>query len=232
MANLIDPLRHLSVFNPDTLGEQRIDIIGCGATGSRIAMEIAKLGVTNLHIWDFDNVEEHNIANQLFGIQDIGKQKVRALAERILADTGLAVHAHNEAVTGRTMLGDIVFLLTDTMASRKEIWEGAIRYKPSVKLMIETRMGASEGRVYTVRPTIPVEINAWEGTLCEDEEASESLCGSRVTVGPTATLVTAHATWAFLRWFGWAYKDGEQPESELLFYAEPPMVLTQSPTLV
>lgn len=229
MTGTVDPLRHMSVFDPDLFGDRQVDIIGCGATGSRIAMEVAKLGVRNLHLHDFDEVEEHNVANQLFGIQDIGQMKAEALARRIEQDTGLTPEVHTEAVTGRSVLGHYVFLLTDTMASRKEIWEGAIRYKPGVEVMIETRMGASEGRVYIVRPCIPDQISLWESTLCDDEEASESLCGARVTVGPTAALVQAHAVWGMIRQFRYAEgMDGaEEPEIESVFYADPPIVMNR-----
>lgn len=232
MTNLVDPLRHRSVFSPDKFGCRQIDVIGAGATGSRIAMELAKLGVQNLHVWDFDEVEEHNIANQVFGVGDIGKSKVEALAERIENDTGLKIEAHNEEVTGRHILGSIVFLLTDTMSSRKAIWEGALRYKPAVNAVIETRMGRDEGRVYTLSPTSPPEIELWESTLCEDEEASDSLCGARVTVGPTAVLVTAYAIWAFIRWFEWESGEGAKPECEHIFYANPPTNMTREASLV
>jgi len=232
MGNLVEPLRHLLVFSPDHFANRRVDLIGVGATGSRIAMELAKLGVQNLHAWDFDKVEDHNVANQIFGIEDIGKQKVHALSERIQTDTGLEITTHDEAVDGRTLLGDVVFLLTDTMASRKEIWEGAIKYKPGISLMIETRMGRDEGRVYAVQPTMPAQIRLWESTLCEDEEASDSLCGARTTVGPTAALVTAFAVWSFIRWFEWSRAGGDLPETENIFYANPPTTMTREASLV
>lgn len=158
-GNIVDTMRHIKVFDPNTLNDQRIDIIGVGATGSRIAISLAKLGLQDIHIWDFDIVESHNIANQAFGLADCGRPKVEALAAIIKAQTGLDVTAHNEKVTGRTTLGNIVFLLTDTMASRKEIWDGAIRFKPQIQIMIETRMGVDEGRVYNIRPTIPADVD-------------------------------------------------------------------------
>lgn len=226
MTNMVEPNRHMSVFSPESFGNRRIDIVGCGATGSRIAMELAKLGVTNLHLWDFDKVESHNVANQLFGLGDVGKSKVVALGEEIKSKTGLECTLHDEAVTGRTRLGNVVFLLTDTMASRKEIWEGAIRYKPGVEVMLETRMGASEGRIYSIRPTSPPECRYWEGTLCDDEEASDSLCGARVTVNGTAVMICAHAVWAFIRWFRWTQDtDVARPELEVISYIDPPMIM-------
>lgn len=229
---MIETLRHMNVFSAADFGRRRVDVIGCGATGSKIAMQLAKLGVENLHIWDFDRIESHNVANQIFGNHQIGMQKVEALATMIKEHTDLDVVAHDERVTGEHTLGNVVFLLTDTMASRKEIWEGAIRNKPSIDRMIETRMGSSEGRIYSVTPYDPVDVSYWESTLCDDEEASDSLCGSRVSVGSTAELVSGYAVWAFMRWFRWATKPPEgmeQPESELLFFAENGIVTTHSP---
>ena len=117
----IDPTRHLSVFSPHAFGKKRVDIIGAGATGSRIVLSLAKLGVENIHVWDFDKVEEHNIANQIYGLENIGEPKVRALADVIKKSTGTAITAHDERVDGSKQLGEAVFLLTDTMESRKEI---------------------------------------------------------------------------------------------------------------
>ncbi|MBI4533898.1 MAG: ThiF family adenylyltransferase, partial [Candidatus Melainabacteria bacterium] len=148
--NQVDITRHIDVFSRDAFGNRRIDVIGAGATGSRIVLSLAKLGLDNIHVWDFDIVEAHNIANQVYGNADIGQLKVDALHDLVLAQTGLNIHKHAERVDGSQELGEIVFLLTDTMASRKEIWTKGIRYKMRTKLMIETRMGSDQGRVYTV----------------------------------------------------------------------------------
>jgi molybdopterin/thiamine biosynthesis adenylyltransferase len=232
--NKVEALRHQKVFQPADFGERRIDVIGCGATGSRIAMQLAKLGIQVLHLWDFDEIAEHNVANQIYGISDIGKKKVDALAAMIHEQTGLDVVPHDERVTGKEALGDVVFLLTDTMASRKEIWDGAIKNKPTIERMIETRMGSSEGRVYSVSPYNPADVKYWESTLCDDDEATDSLCGARVSVGPTAELVSGYAVWAFIRWFKWinSVSDKPEPESELLFFAENGLVTTHTPDKV
>ena len=197
----IDPLRHLSVFKPHAFGDRQVDIIGCGATGSKIAMEIVKLGVENVHLYDFDKVEEHNIANQVFGIPDIGKFKVDALADIIENLTATKVTKHNERVDGNTELGSVVFLLTDTMKSRKEIFEGALKLKLRTDLLIETRMGADSGRIYTIDPNQPDQIEKYEATLYDDSEAEVSACGASTTVGPTASIIAGMAVWQMIRWF-------------------------------
>jgi len=212
-AAMIDPLRHLSVFSPDSFGKKRVDVIGAGATGSKVVLDLAKLGVENIHVWDFDKVEEHNIANQAFGNADIGKPKVEALSEIVKSLTGTAITAHNERVDGSQELGEVVFLLTDTMASRKEIWEAGLKLKLRTMLLVETRLGPDCGRVYTLSPNRPREIKAWEATLCKDEEAQVSACGASITVGPTAGIIASLAVWQMVRWF--AIESGKNTEDKL-----------------
>ena len=146
---------------------------------------LAKLGLSNIHVWDFDHVEAHNLANQAFMKDDIGKFKVDAVKKLVKTSTGRdAVTIHNESVDGSQQLGDIVFMLTDTMASRKQIWQAGIREKSATKLMVETRMGVDEGRVYTIEPSNPSHIKRWEDTLYDDAVAVASACGASVSVGP------------------------------------------------
>ena len=40
----------MMVFEPSEFGDRRVDIIGVGAVGSKIALEVAKLGVRNIHL--------------------------------------------------------------------------------------------------------------------------------------------------------------------------------------
>lgn len=198
---MIDTTRHNKVFSPYVFGNRRVDVIGAGATGSRIALELAKLGVSNLHVWDGDTVASHNIANQVYGISDIGRLKVEALADIITSTTHSGINIHPHFVDGSESMGEIIFLLTDTMESRKLIWERGLKYKPFINLMIETRMGTSSGRVYTINPNLVNHVKAWEETLHSDEESLTSACGTAVSVGATSSALAGIAVWQFIKWF-------------------------------
>lgn len=223
----IEPLRHLSVFSPHAFGKKRIDVIGCGATGSRITLSLAKLGAENIHIWDFDKIEEHNIANQAFGNNNIGTLKVEALAEIIKCATGTIINWHAEKVDGSQILGEITFLLTDTMSSRKEIWNKALKLKLQTKLLIETRMGTDNGRVYTLNPNKLSHIKAWQETLCDDSEAEVSACGTSISVGPTAETLAGLAVWQMIRWFSIEQGGEDELENEIIFSLRPMMTISR-----
>lgn len=230
----LDTIRHLEVFSPQAFGDRRVDVIGVGATGSRIALSLAKLGIRSIHVWDPDVIEPHNVPNQVFGNDLCGQLKVDALRGIVLAQTGTEIVTHAERVDGTQRLGPIVFLLTDTMSSRKEIWQRGLRYKPHVSLVVETRMGSNSGRVYAVNPAAPAEVSAWEKTLYGDDVAEVSACGATITVGPTAEIVSGLAVWQFIRWHQKSQKlaAGEEPtdefEHELVFSLQPMMVASRS----
>jgi len=223
----VDPLRHLSVFSPHAFGAKRVDVVGCGATGSRIALLLAKLGVENIHCWDFDTVEEHNVANQIFGNGDVGLLKTGALARILKTQCGVDVTAHAEKVTGSTELGEIVFLLTDMMSSRREIWDGALKLKLRTKLLVETRMGADNGRVYALNPNKPGHIRAWEETLYTDSEAEVSACGASISVGPTAEIISGLAVWQMIRWFGIEQGGEDVLDNETIFSLRPMLTISR-----
>jgi len=199
---MIDPLRHLAIFDPDAFGPRRVDVIGVGATGSKVVLELAKLGIVNIHVWDYDKVEEHNVPNQVFGNDHVGMFKVDAISKIVKAQTGIDLVTHNEEVDGTQTFGDIVFLLTDTMKSRKSIFERGIKYKFNVKLMIETRMGKDSGQIYSIIPTKPDHIKNWENSLFsdDDKDTEVSLCGSTITVGSTAGIISGLAVWKVIEW--------------------------------
>lgn len=219
---MIDDSRHREVFSSGRFGGRRVDVIGAGATGSRIALALAKLGVQNLHVWDFDKVEAHNIANQLYPVDQVGRSKVRALYELIYSQTGDEIIEHEKRVEGGERLGQVVFLLTDTMASRKAIFEG-MKYKFDTKLLIETRMGRDSGMVYAVEPFRPKQIDRYEQTLYTDDESvtEASFCGTQITVGATADLVAGFAIWQFIRWWQREQTGEGEVDFELIFGSSP-----------
>lgn len=227
---MLNILRHLEVFSPATFGDQRVDVIGVGATGSRIALSLAKLGIGNVHVWDDDRVEPHNVPNQAFGNNDIGKFKVEAIQRIILEQTGTTITIHPVRINSKEQLGDIVFLLTDTMASRQEIWKAGLRYNTQVKLVIETRMGKNSGRVYAMNPSNPAHVTGWEGTLYADDVAEVNACGTSISVGPSAEVVSGLAVWQLIRWHQTQeqLKKGEVPkdevENEVVFSLQPMMI--------
>ena len=189
----LDTRRHMELFDADSFTTP-IHIIGAGATGSWLALMLAKLGIKGdlIHAYDFDHVEEHNVPNQLYSLGDakVKRDKVEALYDILAEQTGTRIKISPlEFKDGR--LSGYVFIMTDTMKSRKQIWERSIKMKQSVKLLIEPRMGLDLGRIYNVLPTDTEHIRQYEDTFYTDEEAETSACGTSQSVITTSTAVAS-----------------------------------------
>lgn len=217
----VDISRHILHFNPQ-LFNGRVDIIGVGAVGSKIGMELAKLGIKDIHLWDGDEVEAHNIANQAFYLEDIGKTKVDALAEHILKATGTVVTCHNSYIEKPESLGLVVFMCVDTMKARKDIFEASLKNNFHTELVVEVRMGVEELRVYGFNPNKRQEIIDWGNTLVDDAKTVESACSEKTTVGATASMTSAFAVTRFMQWFNWdRTNDGVVPSFEQVVILRP-----------
>jgi sulfur carrier protein ThiS adenylyltransferase len=222
---LLDTSRH-DKFIATHKWTEPIHVIGCGATGSKIALSLAKLGLGKwLNLYDADIVEKHNIPNQIFDQNDVGKNKAEQTAKRIDAvDVNAYPKVDEEMITSESKYlqnGGIVLLLTDTMNSRKEIFDNLVKMKFNIPLMIETRMGPDSFMIYTINPCNPIEIEAWTQTLYTDDEAEASACGTVASVGPTGDIISGLVCWQLMQWFA-----GEQIFSEILGAVNPPMLVT------
>ena len=163
-------------------------------------MELARMGCPVLNIYDFDELEMHNIPNQYYDTQDLGKPKVEALAEKLkLINPSIVVNAYNGKVLpkaseegkGIDEMSGYVFLLVDSMKTRKELWE-AVKKNKNIVHCWESRLGSDQARVYSLDMSVK-NFDKYEQDFYEDDNAEVSACGTSITVLPivlqTASLM-------------------------------------------
>lgn len=200
----ISTIRHDMIFNASKFKNMPINIIGAGATGSRIWLSLVELGLTNIKIFDFDYVEPHNLANQIYLTSHVGKSKVEGLKDYYQMKTGITAPPEMEFIEAKITkdshfnIEGVLFLLTDTMESRKEIYNNFIKDNTRLLYVIETRMASSYGNINTFDPGDPVQSESWVKTLINDEDAEVSLCGASISVGITASVIANMAVWQFI----------------------------------
>lgn len=216
--NDIDYWRQLDLFDPNHTNVP-IHIIGAGATGSYIAYLLAKMGCDDLTVYDFDKVENHNLPNQIYGLEHIGNLKVDALENIIKRDCDCTIKKVSAEVKELNNIDGVVFVLTDTMHSRKSIWE-SLRDNPKIKFFIETRMGAEFGVIYSLVPLL--NKTEYEKTLYTDEQAERSAC-TRQSICPTVATIAGMAVFSLIR-----FLNNEDNPNKIMVSLLPPMMTTQS----
>jgi len=177
---MMDFLRQLDLVQPEAL-ETPVAVVGCGGIGSFAALALAKMGCQNLTLYDGDKVEEHNLPNQLYRSSDVGRPKAEALAEIVRTFTEAAARPVPARVEGQRLAG-IVVAGVDSMRARRAIWQRSVRYRASVPLFLDGRLGAEVIRLYAVRPADPDDVRFYGATLYDDAEAEPLGCSAGAIV--------------------------------------------------
>lgn len=187
----VDLWRQLGFFSPSDL-KKPIHVVGAGATGSHIVATLAGMGISNIIAYDFDVVENHNIPNQIFFIEDVGKPKVVALQQHVKRKMGFDIEIRNEKVEKIEGLSGYLFLCTDNMDTQKNIMLSSARLNRNVDGVIETRMGINQGRVYFFDPNNKTHLKRWADEWYSNEMAAASPC-NLVAISATVQLIAATA---------------------------------------
>lgn len=187
--------KSMEYFNPTTI-KQNINIIGCGSVGSTMAHMLVRFGLTNFELWDFDEVEGKNLANQCFTAAQIGQKKTEAVKANMLAvNPDVKVNIH-EAYNGERLNG-IVLMCVDSITVRKKIVE-ANKYNTSVVFIQDIRTRLEDAQIYAADMRKINEISALLDSMnFTDEEVHEitpvSACGVELGVCTTVHLICALA---------------------------------------
>ncbi len=87
------------------LKKSRVAIIGIGGLGCTVAELLARSGVGNLILYDFDKVELRNIYRQtLFDENDVGKYKVKAAKKKLVEiNKEIKINIDNKIIMKKTI---------------------------------------------------------------------------------------------------------------------------------
>lgn len=193
---MMDLSKSYEFFQPEKY-DGRIHIIGCGSVGSTLAENLARCGVTKMTLWDFDTVESHNIVNQMFSQQHIGKPKVEALAD-ILADINPYIKDELELQPkgwqGKLLSG-YIFLCVDSIELRRQFVEKHMD-SPYVKAVFDFRTLLESAQHYAADwSDLKMKETLLNSMQFSHEEAAEetpvSACGITLGVATTVRLVCA-----------------------------------------
>lgn len=68
----------------EKISSAKVAVCGLGGLGSAIAIALARTGIGELHLIDFDRVDLSNLNRQQYAVCDIGREKPEALKDELL----------------------------------------------------------------------------------------------------------------------------------------------------
>ena len=153
-------------------------IIGVGAIGRQIALQLTAIGVPHLQLIDFDHVETSTLATQGFMQKDLKRPKVDVTAEFVREmNNDLVVEVILERFKRSTPVGNSVFACVDSIEIRKLIWDAV---KDKVSFYCDGRMSAEVLRIITACDEKGREY--YPQTLFTAQQAHAGPCTAKTTI--------------------------------------------------
>jgi hypothetical protein len=172
-----------------------VTVIGVGAIGRQVTLQLAALGVQKLKLIDFDFVEPTNVTTQGYLASDIGLSKVEATARAVRQiDPSIELTLVEDRYRPQMAVGDCVFCAVDSIAVRSAIWRSVAN---RCRFWCDGRMLGEVMRILAVaddqgRSHYPI-------TLFQQAEAQAGACTARGVIY-TAAIAAGLMVHQFTRW--------------------------------
>jgi len=187
--------RQAELVPRDRLEGMTATVIGVGAIGRAVALQLAAIGLPKLQVIDFDVVEPTNITTQGYRWSDCGQLKVEALEAALQNQIPeVTVETVADRFRAHQPVGEVVFCCVDSISVRATIWRAV---KDRCRFWADGRMLGEVLRVLTVADDQGRE--QYPTTLFTQAEAQTGRCTSRSTIY-CAQIAAGLMVHQFTRW--------------------------------
>lgn len=198
-------IRQRDLVPPEKLAQVHALVVGVGAIGRQVALQLAATGVPAMDLVDHDTVGVENLAPQGYWPSDLGQPKVETtgnlcrciqpeivlscLAERFRRSSARRLESIRE--TGRDVA---IFCCVDSIATRKLIWESV---RAHARFFADGRMSAEVIRVLASGQ--PPDDAHYASTLFAADQAYAGSCTAKSTLY-AASIAAGLMVGQFARW--------------------------------
>ncbi len=171
-------IRQADIVPIDRIYDCKAAVIGVGAIGRQVALQLTAIGIPYLQLVDFDLVELHNLPTQGYFLDDLSKAKVEAtaaLCRRMNPD--MIIEVINDRFRRQTDVGNCLFCCVDSITARRHIWDAV---KDKINFFCDGRMSAEVLRVITASDESSRKY--YPETLFTQEQAQAGPCTAKSTI--------------------------------------------------
>jgi sulfur carrier protein ThiS adenylyltransferase len=177
------------------LAQLLVSVIGVGAIGRQVALQLAAIGVRRLQLVDFDRVDQSNVTTQGYWAEDIGQPKVAAMGRTIDGiDPAIELALVDDRFRPKLTVGEAIFCCVDSIEARGAIWRTCGR---RAEFWADGRMLGEAIRILVA--TDAVGRDHYPTTLFAASEVQAGRCTARGTIY-TANIAAGLLVHQFVRW--------------------------------
>ena len=188
-------VRQQDLVPAEQLADRDVTVIGVGAIGRQVALQLAAIGARRIQLVDFDRVDCTNVTTQGYWAVDVGKLKVEATSEAIAQlDRSIDVEVVIDRYRPQVETGRAVFCCVDSIETRAAIWRAL---KRRADFWADGRMLGEVIRILVAGDDAG--RRHYPTTLFAASEAQPGRCTARSTIY-TANIAAGFMVHQFARW--------------------------------
>lgn len=171
-------IRQRELIPPEKLRDTKVTVVGIGAGGRQVSLQLAAIGVPRIQIIDFDIVQVENLAAQGYHEADLGRSKVDATRDLCVSiNSAINIITVNRKFRSMDFTGGVLFCCVDSISTRSSIFTTAGK---RADLFIDGRMSAEYVRIFTVYDDDS--RRHYATTLFPAAEAYQGACTGKTTI--------------------------------------------------
>ena len=156
--------------------KEPIIVVGAGGTGSNFCYAAASAGI-EIHLFDDDTVEAHNLGGQFYNQSQIGQSKVTAVMNNCYAFRGEVINVYDTKYDENSMSTPIMVSCVDSMIARKIMFDNW-KKQENRELFLDMRMDAENFQIFAVTKD---KTENYIKHLFDDSEVAEPICTLKQT---------------------------------------------------
>lgn len=174
--------RYSAIVSPATLIQAHAQIVGVGAIGRQVALQLATMGVGQVTLVDFDTVERVNLGPQGYHNNQIGEPKTGATAgDMIRLNPAMKINQiHDRFDPDQSFVPDALFSCVDCMDARRQMFDFVKGLTETNTTYIDSRMSASV--IHTMLVKNEQDMQRYEKTLFSNDQAHPEPCTRKSTI--------------------------------------------------
>ncbi len=188
-------VRQSGLVPMDRLHDVTATVIGVGAIGRQVVIQLASIGAQSIQLVDFDLVDHTNVTTQGYLADEIGLPKVTAASRMIgRIDPNIMVTVIEDRYRPQLESGKAVFCCVDSISARAAIWRSV---RDRCEFWADGRM---LGEV--IRVLIATDLdskNRYMQSIFPQSDAQLGTCTSRSTIY-AASIAAGLMLHQFTRW--------------------------------
>ena len=199
-----DYQRQMNFYSPTA--RHNVLIIGAGSTGSYLAFALARMGVKDITVVDFDTVENHNLPNQFFSESQLSEKEnelfkvfaLEASLRQFMPDTMKSITYTSIAKNIKECYEEVfpsgktysaIFMAVDDMNVRKWLWTEFESKGHRTKYYIDPRTGGEYANIFSIKTDNSLCKTVYEQNLWSNEEVEPLPCTGRAVIDVTLCVV-------------------------------------------